>query len=401
MTEPSSMEEWRSRHWVVLIDDEPAIRLAIGDYLHSMGYSVVTACDGPMSFLEVLLWSCSWSLAPAGEEEEEDGARESRSPPPWMGEDGGSDWRLPNCIISDIRMPGGIDGVQLLELMRRPPSSGGEEGGSSQAGPKRPAKGRKEGRVRGRKGDASAVYDERDEFELLDAIIVGDGGKRGERITTPSDQAAKYLDAVRGCIDYHSCQQTEGRTHRRRYPASVQQIPVILLTAKAMVSDRIVGYRAGANGYLPKPFRPEELLGMIDNLMRKQERERLGHVQSRDQSAANNSGDAEEGGGIEEDLTPEQAAEITEELIEIKELLRARLEERRAGREDADLERILPEALWMVRTGERRKKVFTRDHIGSILRLRFGADTPKGSARRSEMLRELDRLRDEFPERLE
>ncbi|KAL7443558.1 hypothetical protein ACHAXM_008937 [Skeletonema potamos] len=40
------------QYWIVIIDDEPSIRLAIGDYLHSMGYTNVTACDGPQSFLD-------------------------------------------------------------------------------------------------------------------------------------------------------------------------------------------------------------------------------------------------------------------------------------------------------------------------------------------------------------
>ena len=55
----TTIEEWRSNNWIVLIDDKPATRLVIGDYLHSIGYSVINACDGPMAFLEVLLWLCS------------------------------------------------------------------------------------------------------------------------------------------------------------------------------------------------------------------------------------------------------------------------------------------------------------------------------------------------------
>lgn len=42
-------------------------------------------------------------------------------------------------------------------------------------------------------------------------------------------------------------------------------VPVILLTAKGMANDRIAGYKAGADVYLPKPFDPDELLSIIDN----------------------------------------------------------------------------------------------------------------------------------------
>jgi twitching motility two-component system response regulator PilH len=38
------------------------------------------------------------------------------------------------------------------------------------------------------------------------------------------------------------------------------QIPVILVTSKATPSDRFWGEQQGANGYIAKPFTPEELL---------------------------------------------------------------------------------------------------------------------------------------------
>lgn len=47
----------------------------------------------------------------------------------------------------------------------------------------------------------------------------------------------------------------------------LERVPVILLTAKGMTEDRIAGYKAGADVYLPKPFSPEELLSIIDNVI--------------------------------------------------------------------------------------------------------------------------------------
>ncbi|MDJ0697941.1 response regulator transcription factor [Mastigocoleus sp. MO_188.B34] len=44
-------------------------------------------------------------------------------------------------------------------------------------------------------------------------------------------------------------------------------LPVIFLTAKGMTSDRIQGYQAGVDGYLPKPFDPDELVAIIENLL--------------------------------------------------------------------------------------------------------------------------------------
>ncbi len=44
-------------------------------------------------------------------------------------------------------------------------------------------------------------------------------------------------------------------------------LPVVLLTAKGKVEDRIIGYGSDADAYLPKPFEPEELLSIIDGLL--------------------------------------------------------------------------------------------------------------------------------------
>jgi DNA-binding NarL/FixJ family response regulator len=44
-------------------------------------------------------------------------------------------------------------------------------------------------------------------------------------------------------------------------------LPVVFLTAKGMTSDRIQGYQAGCDAYLPKPFDPEELEVIIKNLL--------------------------------------------------------------------------------------------------------------------------------------
>jgi signal transduction histidine kinase/DNA-binding response OmpR family regulator/ligand-binding sensor domain-containing protein len=44
-------------------------------------------------------------------------------------------------------------------------------------------------------------------------------------------------------------------------------IPIVLLTAKATVEDRIAGLRRGADAYLAKPFREEELLVWVEQLI--------------------------------------------------------------------------------------------------------------------------------------
>jgi DNA-binding response OmpR family regulator len=46
-------------------------------------------------------------------------------------------------------------------------------------------------------------------------------------------------------------------------------IPVIMLTARAEESDRIVGLEIGADDYLPKPFSPNELVARVRALLRR------------------------------------------------------------------------------------------------------------------------------------
>ena len=46
-------------------------------------------------------------------------------------------------------------------------------------------------------------------------------------------------------------------------------IPVIMLTARGDVTDRIVGLELGADDYLPKPFEPRELVARIQTILRR------------------------------------------------------------------------------------------------------------------------------------
>ena len=46
-------------------------------------------------------------------------------------------------------------------------------------------------------------------------------------------------------------------------------IPIVMLTARGDVMDRVVGLELGADDYLPKPFEPRELVARIQTLLRR------------------------------------------------------------------------------------------------------------------------------------
>jgi DNA-binding response OmpR family regulator len=54
----------------------------------------------------------------------------------------------------------------------------------------------------------------------------------------------------------------------------LSSIPIIMLTARGEVADRIVGLELGADDYLPKPFEPRELVARLQSILRRSSGER-------------------------------------------------------------------------------------------------------------------------------
>lgn len=71
--------------------------------------------------------------------------------------------------------------------------------------------------------------------------------------------------------------KVDGLTVLRRLREKGNPIPVLLLTAKSEVSDKVLGLDTGANDYLTKPFSTQELMARIRAMTRTQ----TGQVSSR------------------------------------------------------------------------------------------------------------------------
>ena len=56
-----------------------------------------------------------------------------------------------------------------------------------------------------------------------------------------------------------------------KFDEKYKHIPIIMLTAKAQESDKLLGKETGADEYVCKPFRMDELVGMIRKYLNEQE----------------------------------------------------------------------------------------------------------------------------------
>ena len=111
-------------------------------------------------------------------------------------------------------------------------------------------------------GPPLAAFFRRFDFELLHATRPSAGlallKATGAAGASPIDAA--ILDVMLPEMDgFELC-----RTIRK-----TSTLPIIMLTARGDVMDRVVGLELGADDYLPKPFEPRELLARIQTVLRR------------------------------------------------------------------------------------------------------------------------------------
>ncbi len=95
------------------------------------------------------------------------------------------------------------------------------------------------------------------------AVDVAPDGERAEAMAETARYDAIILDRM--------LPKKDGMEVCRWLRQNQIRTPVIMLTARGQVHDRVAGLDAGADDYLPKPFAFEELLARLRALMRRRE----------------------------------------------------------------------------------------------------------------------------------
>ena len=99
------------------------------------------------------------------------------------------------------------------------------------------------------------------ELESYEIELAADGNEALYRLKSDAQPDAVILDVLMPGIDgLEVC-----RTIRR----SGSRVPVLMLTARTQVEDRVEGLDAGADDYVTKPFALEELLARLRALLRR------------------------------------------------------------------------------------------------------------------------------------
>ncbi len=98
------------------------------------------------------------------------------------------------------------------------------------------------------------------QFEGYNTVLAVDGGEALEQITS-SDPDLLLLDVMMPNID--------GLEVCRRVRDRGMTTPVLILTARHEIADRVAGLDAGADDYLVKPYSLDELLARVRALLRR------------------------------------------------------------------------------------------------------------------------------------
>ncbi len=108
-------------------------------------------------------------------------------------------------------------------------------------------------------GPPLATYFQRFELELVQALRPSEG-----LLLLEGRGAAKFDAAILDVM----LPEMDGFALCRSIRAA-SNLPIVMLTARGEVMDRVVGLELGADDYLPKPFEPRELVARLQTVLRR------------------------------------------------------------------------------------------------------------------------------------
>ena len=102
-------------------------------------------------------------------------------------------------------------------------------------------------------------------FEGYDVDVVPDGPGALRRLRESPPDLLVLDVMVPGVDGFEIARRPRAAETAERLPS----IPILMLTARDAVADRVSGLRAGADDYLVKPFDFDELLARVEALLRR------------------------------------------------------------------------------------------------------------------------------------
>ena len=109
-----------------------------------------------------------------------------------------------------------------------------------------------------------------DQFEIAEAM----SGEEALALAESFEPSLVLLDIMMPGIDgYETCR-------RLRQLGAVSSAKIVMVSAKAMASERVQGYEAGADDYITKPFEIDELRAKVEVYMRLRRAEDVSRMKS-------------------------------------------------------------------------------------------------------------------------
>jgi len=125
------------------------------------------------------------------------------------------------------------------------------------------------------------VVEDEPQIQELVAINLEHSGHRVRRAASAEEAEAAIRAALPDVVvlDWMLPGESGVSLARRlRADARTRDLPILMLTARAMEQDKISGLEAGADDYLTKPFSPRELVARIKAVLRRRAPQRSGDV---------------------------------------------------------------------------------------------------------------------------